>query len=97
MGAATLMLIPTLPASAVIHNDVLPFYQAIELQLDSILTDNEREFCGEDTHPCELYPEINDIEHRKTHVRRPQTNGFVDRFNWMVFDEYFRIALRMKV
>ena len=68
------MLIPMLPASAVVHNDVLPFYQAKELQLDAILTDNGREFCGEDAHPYELYLELNDIEHRKTHVRRLQTN-----------------------
>jgi transposase InsO family protein len=84
-------------ALAVVHNDVLPFYQDKGLQVDAILTDNGREFCGKDTHPYELYLELNDIEHRKTQVRRPQTNGFVERFNRTVLDEFFRIAFRKKL
>jgi transposase InsO family protein len=84
-------------ALAVIHNDVLPFYQGKGLHVEAILTDNGREFCGKDTHPYELYLELNDIEHRKTQVRRPQTNGFVERFNRTVLDEFFRIAFRKKL
>lgn len=84
-------------ALAVVHNDVLPFYREKELPVDAILTDNGREFCGKDTHPYELYLELNDIEHRKTQVRRPQTNGFVERFNRTVLDEFFRIAFRKKL
>lgn len=84
-------------AVAVVHNDVLPFYKEKELPIDAILTDNGREFCGKDTHPYELYLELNDIEHRKTQVRRPQTNGFVERFNRTVLDEFFRIAFRTKL
>jgi transposase InsO family protein len=84
-------------ALAVIHNDVLPFYQGKGLHVEAILTDNGREFCGKDTHPYELYLELNDIEHRKTQVRRPQTHGFVERFNRTVLDEFFRIAFRKKL
>lgn len=84
-------------AVAAVHNDVLPFYQEKGLPVDAILTDNGREFCGKDTHPYELYLELNDIEHRKTQVRRPQTNGFVERFNRTVLDEFFRIAFRIKL
>lgn len=84
-------------ALAVLHNDVLPFYQDKGLKVDALLTDNGREFCGKDTHPYELYLELNDIEHRKTQVRRPQTNGFVERFNKTVLDEFFRIAFRKKL
>lgn len=84
-------------ALAVVHNDVLPFYREKGLPVDAILTDNGREFCGKDTHPYELYLELNDIEHRKTQVRRPQTNGFVERFNRTVLDEFFRIAFRKKL
>lgn len=84
-------------ALAVVHNDVLPFYREKGLPVDAILTDNGREFCGKDTHPYELYLELNDIEHRKTQVRRPQTNGFVERFNRTVLDEFFRIAFRTKL
>jgi transposase InsO family protein len=81
-------------AVAVVHNEVLPFYQEHGLAVDTILTDNGREFCGTDRHPYELYLQLNDIEHRKTRVRRPQTNGFVERFNRTVLDEFFRTAFR---
>lgn len=81
-------------AAAVLHNDVLPFYRAKGLSVQAVLTDNGREFCGKDSHPYELYLELNDIEHRCTQVRRPQTNGFVERFQLTVLDEFFRQAFR---
>ncbi len=68
-------------AVAVLHNDALPFYAERAIPVQAVLTDNGREFCGTDTHPFELYLQLNDIEHRLTRVRRPQTNGFVERFN----------------
>jgi transposase InsO family protein len=83
-------------AVAVVHNDVLPFYQERGIDVAAILTDNGREFCGTDRHPYELYLQLNDIEHRTTRVRRPQTNGFVERFNRTVLDEFFRTAFRSK-
>ncbi len=84
-------------AVAVMHNDVLPFYQERSLTVTSILTDNGREFCGKDTHPYEIYLELNDIEHRRTKVRKPRTNGFVERFNRTVLEEFFKKAFRTKL
>jgi transposase InsO family protein len=84
-------------AAAVLHNDALPFYQAKGLAVKAVLTDNGREFCGKDDHPFELYLELNDIEHRHTQVRRPQTNGFVERFQGTVLDEFFRLVFRTKL
>lgn len=81
----------------VVHNDVLPFYQEKGLPVNAILTDNGREFCGKDTHPYELYLELNDIEHRKTQAWRPQSNGFIERFNQTVLDKFFCIAFRTKL
>jgi transposase InsO family protein len=81
-------------AVALVHNDVLPFYEEQGLVVEAILTDNGREFCGTETHPYELYLALCEIEHRRTKVRRPQTNGFVERFNRTVLDEFFRIAMR---
>lgn len=81
-------------AVAVLHNDVLPFYERLELPVKAVLTDNGREFCGTDTHPYELYLELNGIEHRKTRVKSPKTNGFVERFNGTVLDEFFRVKMR---
>lgn len=81
-------------AVAVLHNDVLPFYQERGLPVEKILTDNGREFCGTDTHPYELYLALNDIGHTRTKVKHPYTNGFVERFHRTVKEEFFETALR---
>ncbi|WP_239995107.1 DDE-type integrase/transposase/recombinase, partial [Rhodosalinus sediminis] len=64
-------------AVAVLHNDVLPFYRTLDLPVKAVLTDNGREFCGTERHPYELYLDLNGIEHRRTKVKSPKTNGFV--------------------
>ena len=79
-------------AALILHNEVLPFYAERGIEVGAVLTDNGREFCGTDAHPFELYLALNDIEHRKTRVRRPQTNGFVERFHRTVLDEFFRVS-----
>jgi len=88
--------ITKLPACsvAVLHNDALPFYREKGITVNAVLTDNGREYCGTEAHPYEVYLALNDIEHRKTKVRRPQTNGFVERFNRTALDEFFRTAFR---
>lgn len=83
-------------AVAVLHNDVLPFYQDLDIPVEKILTDNGREFCGTDSHPYELYLQLNEIAHKRTKVAHPQTNGFVERFHRTVLDEFFRLAFRTK-
>jgi transposase InsO family protein len=83
-------------ACVVLHNDVLPFYRQHELAVETVLTDNGREFCGTERHPFELYLALNDIEHRTIRVRHPQTNGFVERFNRTVKEEFFEVTLRAK-
>jgi transposase InsO family protein len=84
-------------AVAVLHNDVLPFYAKLGLPVGAVLTDNGREFCGTERHPYELYLALNDVEHRRTKVRSPRTNGFVERFNGTVLEEFFRPALHAKL
>ena len=81
-------------AVAVLHNDVLPFYEKLDLPVKAILTDNGREFCGTDAHPYEFDLDLNGIEHRRTKVKTPKTNGFVERFNGTVLDEFFRLKMR---
>ncbi|SFY37567.1 Integrase core domain-containing protein [Paracoccus pantotrophus] len=81
-------------AVAVLHNDVLPFYANPGLPVKAVLTDNGPEFCRTEKHPYELYLDLNGIEHRRTKVRTPKTNGFVARFNATVLDEFFRIKMR---
>ena len=51
------------------------------MKIEAILSDNRPEFCGrEDQHPRELFPQLEEIEHRKTKMGRPQSNGFIERF-----------------
>ena len=60
-------------------------------------TDNGREYCGKPMiHPYEIFLEFNDIKHRRTKVATPRTNGFVERFNRTVLDEFFRETFRNK-
>lgn len=79
----------------VLNEDVLPFFEKHSAKIDTILSDNGREYCGKpDSHPYELFLQLEEIEHRTTRVRRPQSNGFIERFHRTVLDEHFRIKGR---
>ncbi len=84
-------------AVAVLHDDALPFYQGLGVTVGAVLTDDGREFCGTERHPYELDLALNDVEHRKTKVRSPRTNGFVERFHGTVLEEFFRPAMHAKL
>jgi transposase InsO family protein len=88
-----------LPETAVdvLYDRVLPFYESQGVKVENILTDNGREYCGRAMiHPYQIFLDFNDIEHRRTKVARPRTNGFVERFNRTVLDEFFRETFREK-
>ncbi len=85
------------PVTAVhaLNNFVLPFFDEHNAKVKTLLTDNGREYCGrEDQHPFELFLQLEEIEHRTTKVRRPQSNGFVERMHRTLLDEHFRVAGR---
>ena len=68
---------------------------AIQLR---ILTDRGTEYCGKaETHDYQLYLAINDIEHTKTKVRHPQTNGICERFHKTILQEFYQVAFRRKI
>jgi transposase InsO family protein len=82
-------------ACDLLYERVLPFYQALGVEIGAILTDNGREFCGKPSgHPYELLLALEGIEHRTTRIRSPQTNGFVERMNRTLLDECFRVEGR---
>lgn len=86
-----------LPVTAVqtLNNDVLPTFEAEGATVEAVLSDNGREFCGrEDQHPYELFLQLEGIEHRKTRVTRPQSNGIVERLHRTLLDEHFRVEGR---
>lgn len=82
-------------AADLLYDRVLPFYEALGVKVGAILTDNGREYCGlADRHPFELLLAMEDIEHRRTRIRSPRTNGFVERMNRTMLDECFRVQGR---
>lgn len=84
-------------AADTLYDRVLPFYEALGVPVQAVLTDNGREFCGRpEQHPYQLLLALHDIEHRTTKVRSPRTNGFVERMNRTLLDEHFRIKGREK-
>ena len=86
-----------LPVTAihVLNEDVLPFFDQHNVPVKTVLSDNGREYCGRpDHHPYELFLQLEGIEHRTTKVRRPQSNGFVERLHRTLLDEHFRIEGR---
>lgn len=88
-----------MPVTAVqtLNNIVLPFFDEHDIVVENVLTDNGREYCGrKDKHPFELFLQMEGIEHRTTKVRRPQSNGFVERLHRTLLDEHFRIKGREK-
>lgn len=86
-----------LPVTAVhtLNHDVLPTFEDHDVKIEVVLSDNGREFCGRpDHHPYELFLQLEEIEHRTTKVRRPQSNGIIERFHRTVLDEHFRVEGR---
>jgi transposase InsO family protein len=85
--------------SADLLNDkVLPFYEAQDVPVLRILTDRGTEFCGRvDHHDFQLYLAINNIDHTKTKVKSPQTNGICERFHKTVLQEFYQITFRKKL
>ena len=44
-----------------------------------------------------LFLAINDIDHTKTKVKSPQTNGICERFHKTILQEFYQITFRKKV
>ena len=98
-AAAKLYTTKTPITSADLLNDrVLPFMSGLDMGIIRILTDRGTEYCGKlETHDYQLYLAINDIEHTKTKVRHPQTNGICERFHKTILDEFYRVTFRKKI
>jgi len=76
----------------------LPFFEAHALPMLRILTDRGTEYCGRaDKHDYQLYLAINDIDHTKTKVKSPQTNGICERFHKTILQEFYQVTFRKKI
>lgn len=85
--------------SADILNDkVLPFFEEQRIPLLRILTDRGTEFKGKlEHHEYELYLHIEGIDHSKTQVKHPQSNGICERFHRTIQEEFYAVAFRKKL
>lgn len=82
----------------VLNDRVLPFYTSQDVSVLRILTDRGTEFCGRiEHHDYQLYLAINNIDHTKTKVRSPQTNGICERFHKTILQEFYQVAFRKKL
>ncbi len=56
-------------AADLLYDRVLPFYEALGVPVQAVLTDNGRNFCGRaDHHPYELMLALHEVDHRRTQV-----------------------------
>ena len=82
----------------ILNDKVLPFYLEHNIELMRILTDRGTEYCGKpEHHAYQLYLGIENIDHSKTKVRSPQTNGICERFHRTMKQEFYDIAFRKKI
>jgi integrase-like protein len=87
-----------LTAADLLNDQVVPFFAAHEIPLSRILTDRGTEYCGSpDSHEYQLYLAIENIDHTRTKVKSPQTNGIVERFHKTMLNEFYRITFRKKI
>ena len=87
-----------LVAADILNDRVVPFFEEHDVRLLRVLTDRGTEYCGKrEDHEYQLYLTLEDIDHSKTKVRSPQSNGICERFHKTVLNEFYRIAFRKKI
>lgn len=86
-------------AADALNDKVLPFFEEQEIPVLRILTDRGTEYNGkvEYGHDYELYLTIEGIDHSRTKVRHPQSNGICERFHRTIQEEFYAIAFRKKI
>ena len=84
-------------AADLLNDRVLPFFSEHGVPLQRILTDRGSEYCGAiERHPYQLYLAVEDVEHTRTKVKSPQTNGICERFHKTVLNEFYRVTFRKR-
>jgi Integrase core domain len=87
-----------LTAADLLNDRVMPFFESQDVPLLRILTDRGSEYCGNVAHhEYQLYLAIEDIDHTRTKVKSPQTNGICERFHRTILEEFYQIAFRKKI
>lgn len=86
-------------AADALNDRVLPFFEEQQIPVLRILTDRGTEYNGkvEYGHDYELYLTIEGIDHSRTKVRHPQSNGICERFHRTIQEEFYAITFRKKI
>jgi transposase InsO family protein len=84
-----------LTAADLLNDRVLPFFEQQQLPILRILTDRGTEYKGKpEHHEYELYLNIEGIEHSKTQVKHPQSNGICERLHRTMQEEFYAVTFR---
>ena len=86
-----------LTAADILNDRVIPFFEEHNIPLLRMLTDRGTEFKGAQGHEYELYLNVEGIEHSKTKVRHPQSNGICERLHRTMQEEFYAVAFRKKL
>lgn len=87
-----------LVAADALNDRVVPFFESQGVPLLRVLTDRGSEYVGNlEQHEYELYLALENIDHSKTKVKSPQTNGICERFHKTILNEFYRVAFRKKL
>ena len=85
-------------AADLLNDKVLQHFAEQNVPVLRILTDRGTEFCGKlEQHNYQLYLAMNDIEHTRTKVASPQTNGICERFHKTILQEFYQVSFRKKI
>lgn len=87
-----------LVAAEALNDQVIPWFEKQEVRILRVLTDRGTEYNGKiESHEYQLYLAIEDIDHTKTKVRSPQSNGICERFHQTMQNEFYATAFRKKI
>lgn len=78
------------PVSAitVLRDAALPFYRGLGLQIETVVTDQGREFCGSRDHPYGRFLIGSGLTHRRLPASAAQSHGIMARFQATVLHEF---------
>lgn len=86
-------------AADVLNDKVLPFFDEQQIPVLRMLTDRGTEYNGklEYGHDYQLYLTVEGIDHTRTKVRHPQSNGMCERFHRTIQEEFYAVTFRKKL
>jgi transposase InsO family protein len=87
-----------LVAADLLNDRVVSFFDDQGVALNWSVTDRGTEYCGApERHEYELSLAVENIDHTRTKVKSPQTNGMVERFHKTVLNMFLSSRLAAQI